>query len=60
MTAIEDSSGRFICSPKDPMPKGSSGLWAHTNVKELPTTSDYYGRYRCMDCGHVWEEELSE
>ena len=53
-------NGRFVCTPENPMPKGASGRWEHTNAHEIDCGSDYYARYKCDDCGHEWTEELPE
>lgn len=52
-------TGRFLCSPEHPMPKGATGRWVHTNVEEVgpqrnawPCGDDQ--DYRCKDCGHQW------
>jgi hypothetical protein len=58
-------SERQTCSPEHPMPKGATGRWEHTNVKEVGEqingwpAGDIQG-YRCVDCGHEWEEELPQ
>ena len=62
---IDPASGRFLCSPEHPMPKGAKGRWVHTNVVEdgeqrngWPCGDDQ--DYRCVDCGHTWTEELPQ
>jgi hypothetical protein len=59
-TDVAKISGRSICSPENPMPKGAPGLWAHTNVKEIHDWGDGTVEKRCSDCGHEWTQELPE
>ena len=58
---IETTTGRQICSPEHPMPKGDPGRWAHTNVEDAGECSDGCCDYfRCKDCGHHWKEEVAQ
>ncbi len=56
---------RFICSPESPMPKGATGMWEHTNVKEIGEQREDYPcgdlqDYQCLDCGYRWTMELPQ
>jgi hypothetical protein len=56
---------RNICTSDQPMPKGATGRWAHSNTEEIGDQEDGwpggdYQRYRCIDCGHEWKEELPQ
>jgi hypothetical protein len=59
------SNDRQTCSPESPMPKGATGRWQHTNVIEVGDQEDGWPcgdmqGYKCLDCGHEWEEELPQ
>lgn len=59
------SEPRNICTPENPMPKGASGSWLHTNVEEVGEQQDGYPggdiqKMRCTDCGKEWKEELPQ
>jgi hypothetical protein len=65
--AIDPTSGRYICDKDHPMPKDRKRgeRWIHTNVVEDGEQTDGYPggdiqRYKCLDCGHTWKEELPE
>jgi hypothetical protein len=52
---------RQLCSPESPMPKGATGRWEHTNVRETGECMDGCCAYMtCDDCGHSWREELPQ
>ena len=57
---LNPKTNRFVCTPENPMPKGATGRWEHTNVHETNYSSDYSAEYICTDCGHIWREELPE
>lgn len=56
----DPQSGRLLCTPERPMPKGATGRWMHTNVKSVDSSSDYTQTRKCSDCEHSWDEELPE
>lgn len=48
-------------SPENPMPKGATGRWAHTNVVGDGTCSEgCCDDWKCVDCGHQWREECAQ
>lgn len=52
---------RQICTPENPMLKGSTGRWEHTGAEEVGVCMDgCCANYRCIDCGHQWGEELPQ
>jgi hypothetical protein len=55
-------NGRFICTPKQPMPKGAKGRWEHTNAHEFGDGcfDGCCADYKCDDCGYTWREELPQ
>lgn len=57
----DPKSGRLLCSPAQPMPKGAAGSWAHTSVVSDGGCSDgCCDDYKCTDCGATWRVEAAE
>jgi hypothetical protein len=58
-------SGRLLCTPERPMPKGAPGQWAHNGTREVGEQENGYPggdiiRCECRNCGHTWREELPQ
>lgn len=65
MAIRNQDESRKTCSAENPMPKGATGRWAHTNAHEVGGQRDGWPggdivRMRCEDCGHEWEMELPQ
>jgi hypothetical protein len=54
----DPSSGRFLCLPEHPMPKGANGLWRHPNATCTGGCSEgCCDDYTCPVCGVEWRYE---
>lgn len=54
-------SGRLLCAPGQPMPKGAKGWWLHPNARNVGEC--YEGccdDFECPDCGATWRVECPQ
>lgn len=58
---LDPVSGRFLCTPEKPMPRGAKGLWSHEKYVVDRECSDAEVDYcSCESCGAEWKEVYEE